>query len=309
MLAVHVNWTAPFAARHPGADYEMDWLEAVTSIASAVFWTKRDGEIVLYTDSPGLRHYRETGIADVYDHIDVSCLDDFTARSGLDPAQAPYVTRMHVAGRIGRPFVIMDLDFVLFDPGRYRFDDADLCCFHWELPTSPWYPPMEEVFLPDGFRLPAGLDFATLVPNTAFLYVGDPNFMRTYAGLAEDYVARAVRGGTGQSTTMVAIFADQRLLGLLAQDRGLRFDTLRNDIWTCGPLGKDWSVLSLHSGQRVSRDTRNLVSPVWVLDRSRFDERKESVDCLHVWFEKSLYNRADQRTPRRQAVVEELLQP
>jgi hypothetical protein len=307
VLGVHVNWTAPYTARHRTTDYEMDWLDAMTSLASALFWTKRGNEMILYTDSAGQRYYRETGLGNVYKHIDVTRLDEFTGRGTVDPLEAPFITRMHVAGRIERPFALMDLDFVLFDTGRFQLGLTDLCCYHWELPVSPWYPPADEVFLPDGFVLPPGLDFATLVPNAAFLYVGDIGFMRAYARLAEDYVTRGAASHGSRAAVKLAIFADQQLLGLLARKHGLRFETLRNDIWTCGPLGRDWSVVSIGPGLHASRGADDLVAPVWVLDRSRFDERKESVECLHTWFEKRFFRDASQRTPRRQAVLDGLV--
>ncbi|MBI4579025.1 MAG: hypothetical protein HY718_04940 [Planctomycetes bacterium] len=308
MLGVHVNWTAPFAVRRPDAEYALDPLELLTSTAAALFWRKQGGEMVLYTDSRGVGFYREVGVVDAYDHIDVSCLDAYTARCGVDPALAPCVARMHVLGSIPHPFVAMDLDFVLADPGCFPYREADLCCLHWELPTPPWYPPFEEQFIPEGFPLPTDLDFATLVPNIAFLYVAVPEFFRSYAALAESYAIRSVEANANVPPNRIAIFADQRLMGMLASKHGLIFQSLLNDMWTCGPHGRHWEALRRKRGMGVSDDPRNLIAPFWVVDRGRFDERKESVDYVHLWFEKAVFSAEDQHAPGRSAVLRALVE-
>src|SRR5262245_55556589 len=104
MLGIHVNSTSPVARLLQRRRYEMNPLEALTSIAAALFWRSRGNEIVLYTDSRGLQFYEQTGFAEAYNHIDVSCLDDYERRSTLDLARAPCAGRMHVLRTISGPF-------------------------------------------------------------------------------------------------------------------------------------------------------------------------------------------------------------
>lgn len=286
MIGVHVNWTAPFAARQPGSPYRMSAFEALTSALGALAWRRQGQPIHLYTDTLGLRFAREVGIAELYDAVDVDRLDAFTARCDVDLARAPCIGRMHVLGTLTQPFAAMDLDFVLFDAGAFPYADSDVCCYHWELPIPPWYPTPEDQFLPTGFSLPVGSDFTTLVPNIAFLYVANPFWFRDYAASAIDYITRALRQGCPLPWNKLAIFADQRLLGLHAAARGLRFETLLNDMWTCGPHLDHWEVLTRGGDLGPSRDPRELTAPFWILDRRRFDPRKESVESFHWWFEK-----------------------
>ncbi|WP_114946844.1 hypothetical protein [Microvirga calopogonii] len=304
MPAIHVNSTAPFRADEP---YALSPLEALTSVAAALSWRHTGGEIVLHTDPRGLRFYEDSGLCDAYSEIDVSILDGRRKDLGPYLAAAPCLGRMLVLGAMERPFVALDLDFVLFDDGRFPYSATDLCCFHWELPASPWYPEASELFVPAGFALPDGLDYLSLVPNIAFLYVGDIAFFRAYAAMAADYVMRAVDQQTGVAANKIAIFADQRLLGMLAQRSALTFDTLRNDIWTCGPVGERWEVLDYEGGIRPASDFRDLVAPFWVLDRHRFDPRKEAVDCVHLWFEKPRFSEGGRHASRRTRLIERLV--
>jgi hypothetical protein len=300
MLAAHVNSTAPVSADEP---YALSPLEVLTSIGAALFWKRAGGDIILYTDRRGLRFYEDCGLCDAYSDIDVSVLDERHRNRAPYVAAAPYLGRMLVLGEIDRPFVALDLDFVLYDDGGFPYASPDLCCFHWELPAPPWYPAPDEQFVPAGFVLPAGLDHLTLVPNIAFLYVGDIGFFRAYAAKAADYVMRSIDQRAGVAANRIAIFADQRLLGMLAQRSGLTFDTLRNDIWTCGPVGERWEVLDHVGGVGPASDLRNLSAPFWVLDRHRFDPRKERVDCAHLWFEKPQFSVSDRHASRRARIV------
>jgi hypothetical protein len=320
MLAIHVNWTAPFRARRQRADYMMDPLEVLTSITTALFWKRSGGGIDLYTDAAGLRFYEEAGLADAYDHVDTRMLESFSLGGGLSPSQAPCLGRMQVLGSLTAPFVAMDLDLAFFGAGDFPYTASDLCCLHWELPMPPSYPTEDTQFVPAGFPLPDGLDFLALVPNIAFLYVGRPDFFRPYSELAADYVRRSVEQGASlrvppsqsgrfvkqeaaSPTNLPAIFADQRLLGMLVSQQRLRVETLWNDIFTCAPFGDRWEVLARKGGVEALGGSRSLVAPYWVLDRHRFDQRKETVDCVHLWFEKPLYHTKGRHHRRRQAVI------
>ncbi|MBV9653165.1 MAG: hypothetical protein JOZ42_01240 [Acetobacteraceae bacterium] len=320
MLAIHVNWTAPSISRRQPGDAIVDPLEILTSITTALFWKRSGGTIELYTDAAGQRFYEEAGLADAYDRIDTRTLDSFTRRSDINPAQTPCVGRMQVLASLSRPFVAMDLDLAFFGAGDFPYTASDLCCLHWELPMPPSYPTPDAQFMPEGFALPSGLDFLSLVPNIAFLYVGRPDFFRPYADLASDYVRRASEQNgslptpsraaaapeAGLPTNVPTIFADQRLLGMLAAQQGLRVETLWNEIFTCAPFGDRWEVLARNAAADAS--AHGLVSPYWVLDPRRFDGRKQTVDCVHLWFEKSLYPVPGRHYRRRQAVIERIAQ-
>lgn len=309
MRAIHVNWTAPSLANHSHSEYQMNPFELLTSVSAALFWKRGWGEIVLYTDSPGLEFYTRSGIAEIYDDINVTSLDAHTSHARVEPARAPYSGKMHVLGSIEHEFVFMDLDFVLFDAGSFPYAETGLCCHHWELPLPPWYPPREQQFVPDGFQFSESWDFTALVPNISFLYVADPSkFFSDSVRLAIDYVTRSVAQNTNIAANKLATFANQRLMGMLAQERGLVLETLLNDMWISGPFGDHWEVVSRQRGLGLLHRQGDLISPFWVLDRSRFDSRKETVDCLHLWFEKHLYGITDPHTPRRRTVLRSLVE-
>ena len=74
-----------------------------------------------------------------------------------------------------------------------------------------------------GKVLDEGLDYATLPLNTAFLYIPDEDFKQYYTSRSIAFMKSAVYGGD-YLTYMV--FAEQRLLPMLAKRCGIGYTTL-----------------------------------------------------------------------------------
>ena len=101
------------------------------------------------------------------------------------------------------------------------FEDKIIAAHEEELMPSV-YPDVSSFRL-KGKVLDEGLDYTTLPLNTAFLYIPDEDFKQYYTSRSIAFMKSAVYGGD-YLTYMV--FAEQRLLPMLAKRCGIGYTTL-----------------------------------------------------------------------------------
>ncbi len=213
MNAFHIFSTAPFFAKNKGR-LKVDKTEIYCTVISALMWRKKNGSIVMITDKEGEKLYKSIGITDVWDCVSASLQsEDFDH------------TMFWAGGKIlalrdfNAPCVMIDTDFIVWD----KLDFSDTLIAAHEEDLNPEIYPDIRTFDMDGYTFADGLDMTLPALNTAFLYMPDEDFKQYYTSQSIAFMKKARRGGD-YLTYMV--FAEQRLLPMLAKKCGIKYTTL-----------------------------------------------------------------------------------
>ncbi|MDR3766976.1 MAG: hypothetical protein Q3Y08_08115 [Butyricicoccus sp.] len=215
LRAFHCNWAAPFRVRHPDAPYQVAPFELLTTVLSAFFWQKNGGSIAMLCDRTAASFYQERGLSALWNGGIHTVLED------IPPEINPHI--FWAAGKLfalrtfAAPCVMLDTGFIVWKSIESLLNDAPLAVIHREDILPEVYPG------PEAFPAAAGFDFSSLdwtvqPANTALSYFGDPDFTTVYTDTAIDFMRRS-QGADNALTYMV--FAEQRLLAMLAQKQGV----------------------------------------------------------------------------------------
>ncbi len=217
MRAFHCNWSAPFCARNP-AEYAIAPFDLLSTALSALIWRKNGGSIAMFCDSTAAAYYCARGLDGLWD-------------AGLIPLRLPADIDPHIfwaAGKLfalrafGAPCVMLDTDLIVWEP--LDCGDTPLTVIHREDLQPAVYPGPDAFPAAKGFDF-SSLDWSVLPANTALAYFGDPAFTEYYTGRAIEFM-RACKGADNPLTYMV--FAEQRLLAMLAKEQGVPLSTFSN---------------------------------------------------------------------------------
>lgn len=216
MRGFHSFSSAAFFAKHPGEKLTMSLPDIYCTIISALQWRKNGNTISLLTDSAGAEFFSSLGINDIWDEIKVVIPDDL---DGIDPIMFWAGGKLLALQQFPAPCAMIDTDFIVWE--NPDFADKIIAAHEEELMPSVY--PDISTFRLKGKVLDDGLDYTTLPLNTAFLYIPDEDFKQYYTSRAIAFMKSAVYGGD-YLTYMV--FAEQRLLPMLAKRCGMPYTTL-----------------------------------------------------------------------------------
>jgi hypothetical protein len=222
LTAFHSNWTKPFLARHPGVSYTIEDYELLTTILSALEWRKHNGSIKMITDRIGAEHYRRLGIDHIWDMGIDTCLDN-----EVDPAISPLA--FWAAGKIyalqkqTAPCVMIDTDFIVWQSLDRDLRDTPLAVIHRENITGDIYPPKSFFQMNDAYTFPVEWNWSVLPCNTAFLYIADENLKAYYTNQSITFMKNLK---SSRNITAEMVFAEQRLLAMCANARGVDIKSL-----------------------------------------------------------------------------------
>ena len=196
--------------RTRGEHFSLQRFELLTMLLSALEWKKYNGAIKLVTDRRGAEYIRSLDIADIYDEIDAS-LDDIS-ELGIDEKTFWAGAKLLALSRQQCPCVMIDLDFIVWQPLDFSPYRSDIAVIHFEQIGNDVYPPSEFFRFKAGFRLPPALDWNVKACNTAFAYFGSKKFVRRYCEFAFEFMRAADGGGLPYM-----VFAEQRWLAMCAR--------------------------------------------------------------------------------------------
>lgn len=220
MRAFHCNWTAPFRVRNPQAVYRVEPYELLTTVLSAVFWQKNGGSIAMLCDSTAAAYYRACGLDGLWDGGIRPVLDDMPPE--IDPHIFWAAGKLYALRVFGAPCVMLDTDFIAWREIDSLVDGAQAAVIHREDIMPEVYPGQDAFPAAADFDF-SGLDWSVRPANTALAYFGDAAFTDLYTGRALSFMC-ASRQADNALTYMV--FAEQRLLAMLARQQGIRLLSL-----------------------------------------------------------------------------------
>lgn len=283
MKAIHVNWTKPFFERHRlrghgfettreinSTTYEVPDYQILYTILSALKWKQFNGPIKLYTDSIGLSFYKQLGITDLYDEINIDFLNNLDE---VDPVLFWTSGKIQSLQNEKEPFVFLDQDFIVRDTIPEKFYSKDIGIGHWEIPRGHYY------FTKDQWErdikhmeFPENYNICAYSPNTSFLYFSNPKIVEEYVGWHKKMIS--TQGDITPEWFWLA--TDQGILGHVIREGKYATETLTDKIFLAD---NDYgNVLTQKYGY----------SEQWYYPMS-CDRTKNSLKWEHIWLAKIVY--------------------
>ncbi len=210
----HALSTAPHARRSPGKAYRMDETELLTAELSARLWRRYNGPIRLLTDSMGCEYVKSTPLADAYDEI-MPVLDPRC--QGIDPCKYWAAGKIAALAKLSVPCVLLDMDMMIWK--ALDLSKEKLVCACVEFIDETAYPPFSYFHMARNYTFPPAWSEEATALNTAFLYIGDEDLKREYTREAFRFMLAEKESPDYWAICMT--FAEQRILGLCAEARGI----------------------------------------------------------------------------------------
>lgn len=219
MNGIHVNSTAPFFVRHPGAEYTIEKFSLYCTVISALQWRRMNGDIFMVTDSIAAEFYRKLGIEKVWNSVLELIPADI---EGIDPEMFWAAGKLIALRDIPENAALVDEDLIVWK--KLELSDTAVTAAHREYISRDIYPD-PELFGVTDFTLLGRLNKEVLPCNTAFLYIPDDSFRRFYASHSISFMKSASKNKCGDRLCRM-VFAEQRLLAMLCDMTGTEIDTL-----------------------------------------------------------------------------------
>lgn len=219
--AFHSNWTRPYFARHTkNTPYMIDAAELLTTALSALVWRRENGSISMLCDSVARDYYESHGLAFLWDGGVYPVLDEMDG--SIDPICFWAAGKLYALRKFGAPCVMLDTDFIVWRDLSARLAPHKLAVIHREDMIPDIYPDASALHTHRPFDF-TELDWTVLPTNTALSWFADTDFVAYYTQTALSFM-RAASPADHHLTYMV--FAEQRLLPMLAKQRGVSICSL-----------------------------------------------------------------------------------
>ena len=219
LTGYHALSTGRFKTYFPDHDYRKDETQMTMAELSARFWKRFNGPIKLLTDRAGYEFFKNSPLADVYDEI-LPILD--TRCCGINHIKYWAAAKIQALSRIPLPCAIIDMDMVVLKPLDLSGERVVGACY--EFISDATYPNWDYFELRPGYSFPPEWSEEALPINTAFLYINDEELRKNYTSESFRFMLNERETPDYWSTCM--IFAEQRILGMCAESRGIYAKTL-----------------------------------------------------------------------------------
>ena len=219
MKAIHIFSTLP-----SGEEFRPAFFEIAAMSLSAILWRRFNGEICLYTDDRFFKYISNNGLSNLWDSIDHSLFQSLP--STIDWSIFWAGAKLFALRNEKAPIVMLDTDLFVWQDLRALFHNHQLITLHRE-DLFDCYLPKNELAVAEGYTYPEGLDWSIQPCNTAFAYFAGDEFKDLYVREA----IRFMKGNTLKTNDGNArmIFAEQRMLAMLAHREGLNIETIIGD--------------------------------------------------------------------------------
>lgn len=207
MKAFHTLWTKPKGTEH------IEEFEFLTMVLSALKWQQKNGEIYLVTDSLGEKFIKSRGAESCWNGI-ITTLDNIPDR--ISPKTFWAAGKIFALDSFKAPVVSIDNDFIVWENLNLENYRPKLSVIHKE-ELNPFVYPNKD-FLKEFDK---GYDWTVKPSNTAFVYYGDEELKETYKNLSLEVMSTL----KSDDTLVPMVFAEQRLLSMIANKMGMRVDT------------------------------------------------------------------------------------
>lgn len=213
--AIHIFSSAPYLAKH-NLPITIDKFDVYNTILSALAWRKYNGKITLVTDEIGAELWNNIGICEIWNDIQVTLANDL---EGISPTMFWAGGKLLALRDFSAPCVMLDTDFIVWE--QLELGNKLVCAHREDL--QPHIYPKKEHFQLENYLFLKDLDWSINAANTAFLYLPDEGFKQFYTNQAISFMKSARQS---KDFLCYMVFAEQRLLPMLAKLYGIELDTL-----------------------------------------------------------------------------------
>jgi hypothetical protein len=242
MDGIYTLWSAP---RPPGQP-DLSPLELLLLTASVLQWQRWNGRALLYCDEVYARYLDRLGLLALWNGVDTQTIA-LAGELGANPRVFFTLGRTVAIRATPVPFVALDCDFVAWRSLAGDLVPGEIAFTHWES-TEPsfWYPPPQLLFRPPGYEVDVTRDWTLNAANVSLTHFGSEAVRDAYT----NEVVRFASGNPRQphphnDATPELLFAEQRLLPVIAQEHDVPVRTLVSGVSSGGPTVGDWDPLAV----------------------------------------------------------------
>ena len=216
MKALHSLWSEPSFADNP---YYMEDFEILTMIISAMTWKKHNGIVKMIADEKILQYLDSFHLLSVYDEV-----QELIITEKINPKTFWAAGKLFALLQQTEPYVMIDTDFIVWK-NIDKFIHSDIVVAHRENFT-PVYPDFNYFKMDEKYKFNYGFDRSVLPCNTAFLYIKDGLFKNYYLSESINFMRHCLET---ENDLCSMVFAEQRLLGMCAEQWSIPVGTLMNE--------------------------------------------------------------------------------
>ena len=224
--ALHILSAVPGRDFRQGRPYAPDFFEAACGVLSALMWRKLNGTVKFYLDGEAYAWFDGNGLLDAYDGgVDVKTLEEIPPQ--IDQRIFWASPKLFALKAEKAPVAMMDLDLVIWKNLDAVLAANPLTVLHTESLRECYLPP-EALKTRPGYAFDPAWSWTEALPfNTGFAHFADQAFKDLYVEKAVDFMWDNKERARENVSQMV--FAEQRLLSMLARARGIRTGLLVED--------------------------------------------------------------------------------
>jgi hypothetical protein len=235
MIGVHAFWSKPVVTGTFGhhtedekSKFSMFPFELIHFICSALNYKQLNGPIHLYTDETFYNYLTERGYDVFWDKIDIDKAKEFELLR-VDSRHSWTSFKTWLVGQLDTPFLVLDHDNMIYTKIPEILFDADLRFAHWETLDDSVYVSKEQLEIND-FDFDTNWNWDLNVANTSIMYFNNKTLSSEYSYRALDFLSKHKPTTTKAQRTQY-LFADQRLLSMIAEAGDYNFGTFSNSIF------------------------------------------------------------------------------
>jgi hypothetical protein len=240
---IYTLWSAP---RPPGRP-DLSPLELLLLTTSVLEWRRWNGPALLYCDEPYAQYLKGLGLLGLWDGVDTQTIAQ-ASELGANPRVFFTLGRTVAIRATPVPFAALDCDFIAWRSLADKLVPGEIAFTHWET-TQPhyWYPSPQSLCRPPGYEIAATRNWELPAANFSFTYWGNEAVRDAYT----DEVVRFASGNPREphprnNATPELLFAEQRLLPVIAWERAVRMTTLVKAVSGGGSTRVgDWDCLGV----------------------------------------------------------------
>lgn len=217
IAALHSLWSKPFFYSKKYTKFSMPVCEALTMMLSALTWKEKNGPIILYADKFAKKFVIETALYKIYDEIKTLKVD-----KNIKPNTFWAAGKLSALKCEKRKAAVLDTDMIVWQDIRKQLSDFEIYAMHTEEILKQTYPEKNFFKMKNSYEFDEDWDWNILPLNTSFLYISDMKFKKYYLKKAFEFMKNA---DAENDTLRYMVFAEQRLLSMCAEKKGLDIKT------------------------------------------------------------------------------------
>ncbi|MCL1881146.1 MAG: hypothetical protein FWF76_03115 [Oscillospiraceae bacterium] len=217
--------TAPFFAKKMNTQFEVDKFELYTAALSSLTRQKEGNITIMHCDKHAYDYIKQKGLLNLWSEVRITLPDNFydeKSQTKIDARMFWAAGKLFALRATQSPVLMLDTDFIAWK--LPKLSNKIIAAHHEDLSPNV-YPPISHFEMNEEYTFAEELDYEIKPLNTAFLYLPCEEFKQFYIEHSLEFM-RNSKSCDDYLTYMV--YAEQRLLPMLAKLKGAETETLLN---------------------------------------------------------------------------------